>query len=45
VNGEATEVKLMLAYLLMVPNHYTMMFEEFGKQVANTIDDLLLQVR
>jgi lipase len=26
-------------------NHYTMMFEEFGKQVANTIDDLLLQVR
>jgi lipase len=43
-NAMAMALDLRTERLLAGANHYTMMFEEFGRQVANTIDDFLRQL-
>lgn len=41
----AKALDLRLERRLAEANHYSMLFGEFGKQVANSIDDLILQVK
>ncbi|HZC19025.1 MAG TPA: alpha/beta hydrolase [Rubrobacteraceae bacterium] len=43
-NAMAEALDLRLERLLPGANHYTMLFQEFGKQVANTIDNFLQQI-
>ncbi|MBV9455310.1 MAG: hypothetical protein JOZ19_14545 [Rubrobacter sp.] len=43
-NTTAEALDLRLECLLPGANHYTMLFQEFGKQVANTIDNFLQQI-
>ena len=43
-NTMAEALDLRLERLLPGANHYTMLFQEFGKQVANTIDNFLQQI-
>ena len=43
-NAMAEALDLRLERLLPGANHYTMLFYEFGQQVADTIDDFLQQI-
>ena len=38
-------LNLRLEGLLQGANHYSMMFGEFGKQVANIVDDFVAQLK
>ena len=40
-NTIAEALDLRWEYLLLGANPYTMLFQEFGKRVANTIDNVL----